>query len=351
MTGAGGPAGSAAPNARRFGVSDLVGVVAVTPTPALPGADALTARSTVDVAESERMIRALISAGVDGILTNGTLGEMATLMLDEWEAFAEVVAETVRELAPGLPVFVGATALGARDMMDRVAYLHRLGLRGAFLGRPFWSQLGPAATVQFYTDLADAFPDMSFVLYDNPEAFKGPLTPDVYARLAEHPGIIGVKYTMITPAYRPTMSAVGGRLRILPIEADWLVARTLYPDDALACWSSSALCGPEPVLHLRAALGRGDVDEARWVTDRVEWTYEPFLARRNFPEFSKYNIPLEKIRFDEAGFITAGPTRAPYHVVPDDYVEGARENGRRWRTVVDEVGARASRVPAGAGLR
>lgn len=335
---------------RRFGVSDLTGVIAVTPTPALPGADALDARDTVDGAESERMIRALISAGVDGILTNGTLGEMATLTLDEWQAFAQIVAETVRDAAPELPVFVGATALGARDILDRVAYLHRLGLRGAFLGRPFWSQLGPEATVRFYTELADAFPDMSFVLYDNPEAFKGPLTPDVYARLAAHPGIVGVKYTMITPAYRPTMTAVAGKLRILPIEADWLVARTMFPDEALACWSSSALCGPEPALHLRDALARGDVDEARWVTDRVEWTYEPFLARRNFPEFSKYNIPLEKIRFDEAGFVRAGPTRAPYHVVPDGYVDGAVENGRRWRTVVDEVAARSPRVPVPAGL-
>lgn len=338
-------------SSRRFAVSDLVGVVAVTPTPALPGADALDARSTVDVAESERMIRALLAAGVDGILTNGTLGEMATLTLEEWRTFADVVAETVREVAPGLPLFIGATALGARDIVDRVAYLHRLGVRGAFLGRPFWSQLGPEATVRFYTELADAFPDMSFVLYDNPEAFKGPLTPEVYAQLAEHPGIIGVKYTMITPAYRPTMAAVGGKLRILPIEADWLVARTLFPDEALACWSSSALCGPEPALYLRAALARGDVDDARWITDRIEWTYEPFLARRNFPEFSKYNIPLEKIRFDEAGFVVAGPTRAPYHVVPDEYVEGARENGRRWRSVVSQVMARTPRVPAEVGPR
>jgi dihydrodipicolinate synthase/N-acetylneuraminate lyase len=294
------------------------------------------------------MIRALLSAGVDGILTNGTLGEMATLTLDEWRTFAEVVAQTVGDVAPGLPVFVGATALGARDTVERIAYLHHLGLRGAFLGRPFWSSLGPEATVRFYTDVADAFPDMSFVLYDNPEAFKGPLTPDVYAALAAHPGIIGVKYTMITPAYRPAMSAVKGNLRILPIEADWLVARTMFPNEALACWSSSALCGPEPALYLRAALERGDVDDARWITDRIEWTYDPFLARRNFPEFSKYNIPLEKIRFDEAGFVTAGPTRAPYHVVPDEYVEGARENGRRWRSVVDEVLARAPRALADA---
>jgi dihydrodipicolinate synthase/N-acetylneuraminate lyase len=329
-----------APSGRRFGVDDLQGVIPVTPTPALPGADALDARDTVDVQESERMIRALLDAGVDGIITNGTLGEMATLTLDEWQLFARIVAETVQDAGSEIPVFVGATALGTRDTADRIAFLRDLGLRGAFLGRPFWSQLGPEATVRYYEDIADAFPEMSFVLYDNPEVFKGPLPPPVYARLARHPGIVGVKYTMITPKFRSDVMAAAGGLRILPIEADWLVARTMYPEQMLGCWSSSACCGPEPSLYLRDVLRQGDLESARWVTQRMEWTYDPFLARQDFPEFSKYNIPLEKIRFDEAGFVRAGPARAPYHVVPEQHVQGARENGRRWRAVVEEVAGR-----------
>lgn len=333
-----------APSGRRFGVADLQGVIAVTPTPALPEADLFASRDTVDLAESERMIRSLIEAGIDGIMTNGTLGEMATLTLAEWQAFADVVAETVKANGPDIPVFVGATALGTRDTADRIAYLHGLGLRGAFLGRPFWSQLGPDATIRYYEDLADAFPDMSFVLYDNPEAFKGPIPVPVYAQLARHPGIIGVKYTALTPKYRSDMLVARGDLRLMPIEADWLAARTLFPDEALACWSSSALCGPSPSLYLRDVLAEGDMEAARWLTDRVEWTYEPFLARQDFAAFSRYNIPLEKIRFDEAGFIHAGPSRPPYHVVPEPYAEGARENGRRWRQLVDEV---AVRVGAG----
>ena len=46
------------------------------------------------------MIRALIDDGVDAIALNGTLGEMATLTLDEWKAFAVCVAETVRDVEP-----------------------------------------------------------------------------------------------------------------------------------------------------------------------------------------------------------------------------------------------------------
>ncbi|MET7995878.1 dihydrodipicolinate synthase family protein [Amycolatopsis sp. NPDC005232] len=322
---------------QKFGVDDLRGVIAVTPTPALPGAAALTARDTVDLDESDRMIRALVTDGVDGIITNGTLGEMATLTLAEWQAFAACVADAVSDTAPDLPLFVGATAPNTRDTIDRIHFLRDLGVRGVILGRPMWSELGADTLLAFYRGVAGLFPDMAIVLYDNPEAFKGPIPSAAYAALSEVPQIIGAKYIAITPKFAADMAGVGNRLRLLPLESDWLAAHTLHPETALGCWSSSALCGPEPVLALRDAIQAGDVDTARHLTRRIEWTYEPFLARTNFPEFSKYNITLEKLRFDEAGYVTAGPARPPYHVVPGPYADGARENGRRWRGLVGEV--------------
>ena len=92
------------------------------------------------------MIRALVSDGVDGILTNGTLGEMATLTLEEWKAFSTVVAEAVADTQPDLPLFIGATGPNTRDTIDRIAHLDSLGVKGAFLGRPMWSAARARAT-------------------------------------------------------------------------------------------------------------------------------------------------------------------------------------------------------------
>jgi dihydrodipicolinate synthase/N-acetylneuraminate lyase len=321
---------------QKFGVDHLRGVIAVTPTPALHGADAVDATDTVDVAETDRMIRALIRDGVDGIMTNGTLGEIATLTYEEWKTFAETVADAVADTAPDIPLFIGATAPNTRDTATRIRFLRDIGVRGAFLGRPMWSALGPDALYTYYRTLVDAFPDMSLVLYDNPEAFKGPIPTGIYAQLAKLPQIVGAKYTALTPKYAADMYAVGNNIRLMPIESDWFAANALFPEQASACWSSSALCGPEPALRLRDLIMSGSVGAARALTHRMEWAYEPFLARTNFPEFSKYNIPLEKARFVEAGYVMAGPARAPYHVVPENYLEGARENGRRWRQLVAE---------------
>ena len=322
---------------QKFTVEHLQGVIAVTPTPALPEAEDLRASNTVNIEESEHMIRRLIEDGIDGIITNGTLGEMATLTMEEWKTFAQVVSETVQSLKPDLPLFIGATTLNTRDTIERIHYLLDLGVHGVLLGRPFWSEMGAEAMFGFYQDVAGVFPDMSFILYDNPEAFKGPIPTPVYARLAAIPNIIGAKYMSLTPKYRADIEAVQGKMRLLSLEVDWFVAHMLFPEYAVAGWSGSAICGPEPVLYLRDALRRKDYDAARWITLRMDWSYETYLARQDFREFSKYNIPIAKTRFNVSGYINSGPTRRPYHIMPSAYIEGARESGRRWKQLRQEV--------------
>jgi dihydrodipicolinate synthase/N-acetylneuraminate lyase len=309
------------------------------PTPALPHAAAIDARDTVDLAETERMIHSLIDSGVDAILTNGTLGEGPSLSTAEWKQFSATVAETASSVNEDFPIFVGATTLNTRDTAERIEHIRSIGLRGVLLGRPMWCALGIEPMIEFYESLANAYPDMSFVLYDNPDAFRGPIPPPVYARIAAIPNIIGVKAAAISPKFRADVSAVAGRMRILPIEVDWFATNAMFPDDIVGCWSASAMCGPEPLLYLRDALAAGDVTAARWITDRMEYTYEAHPGRSDFAEFSKYSIAIEKFRFDEAGFVKAGPARPPYHVFPQRYLEDAKENARRWREVVDEVAA------------
>ena len=329
----------------KFNVEDIRGVMAVLPTPSTPDASSINAKFTVDLTESKKMLEKLIVDGIDGIMTNGTLGEMATLTLEEWKSFTKVVAQTVQQLKPDLPLFIGATTLGTRETLERIQYLHDLGVRGLFLGRPFWNELGSEALINFYQDIANSFPDMSIVLYDNPEVFKGSISTSVYKELAKIPQIIGTKYIALTPKFKADMEAVAGNIRLMPLDLDWFQAYALYPEEVTACWSSNAVGDPAPVIALRDLLQNEDFEEARELSRKLEYTNETFLARVNFPEFSKYNISLEKIRFDEAGYVKAGPARSPYHIVPESYAEGARETGRRWRALAEQI--RMATIPSG----
>ena len=325
---------------------DMRGIMAYPPTPALPGADRWDAQNTVDLEETERMIRTLINDGVDAIALNGTLGEMATLTLEEWKSYAACVAETVRSINPDFPVFIGATTLNTRDTIARMRYLADLGIVGTLLGRPMWGEMVAPVMERFYRDVAEAVPELAICVYDNTAAFRGIIPRSVYRALTEIPQVVAVKYAggaSVGFRYHNDMAHTGTSFPLMPIETDWFPAWQMYGEELVGmAWSSTTAMGPRPVLELRDALQQGRTEDARWLTERLRWAHEPFLVGQDFMEFAKYNIPLEKIRVNEAGYLRVGRCRPPYteDLVPEIHVKTAKEHVVRYKQVLDEVEAR-----------
>lgn len=322
------------------------GVMAYPPTPALPGAERVDARNTVDLDETERMIRTLIGDGVDAIALNGTLGECASLMLTEWQEFARCVAETVRAVSPGFPVFIGATTLNTRDTIERMKFLRDIGIPGTLLGRPMWTEMTADVMTRFYQDVAAAVPDIAICVYDNTAAFRGIIPRAVYHAMASIPQIVAVKYAggaSVGFRFHNDLAVVGTAFPLMLIETDWYPAWTMYGEQyAPMAWSSTTACGPQPVLALRDALRSGRDSDARWLSERLRWAHEPFLVGQDFAEFSKYNVPLEKIRVNAAGYINVGRCRPPYteDLVPQRHVDGALAHIDRYKQVLKEVAER-----------
>lgn len=329
---------------------DMRGVMAYPPTPALPGAERVDTTDSVDLAESERMVRVLMQDGVDAIAFNGTLGECATLTLDEWKAFAACVAETARSLQPDFPLFIGATTLNTRDTVSRMKYLSDLGVTGTLLGRPMWGSMVGPVMERFYRDVAAAVPDLAICVYDNTAAFGGIIPRSVYRTLVQLPQVVAVKYAggaSVGFRYHNDMAHTQRSFPLMPIETDWFPAWEMYGEELVGmAWSSTTACGPAPVLALRDALREGRTEDARWLTERLRWAHEPFLVGQDFTEFSKYNIPLEKIRVNEAGYIHVGKCRPPYteDLVPEEHVQGAKDHIARYQQVVKEVAERCGRI-------
>jgi 4-(2-carboxyphenyl)-2-oxobut-3-enoate aldolase len=333
---------------------DLRGVMAYPPTPALPGSDRADARHTVDLAETERMIRVLIEDGVDAIALNGTLGECASLMLDEWKDFAACVADTVRAVRPGFPVFIGATTLNTRDTIERMRFLADIGIPGTLLGRPMWGEMVADVMIRFYRDVAGAVPQLAICVYDNTAAFRGIIPRPVYRALAGLPQIVAVKYAggaSVGFRFHNDLAVVGTAFPLMLIETDWYPAWTMYGGQyAPMCWSSTTACGPAPVLALRDALREGRDEDARWVSERLRWAHEPFLVGQDFNEFAKYNVPLEKIRVNAAGYLRVGKSRPPYSedLVPRQHADGAIAHIDRYKQVLKEVAERFGNRSGGA---
>jgi hypothetical protein len=130
-----------------------------------------------------------------------------------------------------------------------------------------------------------------------------------------------------------------GEMVIMPIDRDWLTARTWYPDRNPAAWSSSGSCGQLPVTMLRDAMSQENYEVVRELVKRVTETQETFFPDGSREQFYMYNVPVEKIRYNAAGYINCGPSRRPYHNIPEEHAEGARIAGERWRELVAELEA------------
>jgi 4-(2-carboxyphenyl)-2-oxobut-3-enoate aldolase len=305
---------------------DIRGVVGILPTPATPDADRWDATATINVPESEKMVRAVVDAGVDIIMTTGTFGECATLTWPELQTFVDCVVQTVahRKL-----VFAGVTTLNTRDTIERGRALLALGADGLFVGRPMWIALDDAQIVRYYQNIAEAFPGIPLVAYDNPFCFKGKISADVYAQLARIPEIVAAKHVG-GPQLESDMRTVGENVRILPLETDWLPIAQTLPDLALACWSGAVACAPSPIAALGRAILAQDWATARVLHDKTNWAIETMFPGGELATFLLYSIQLGHERFRAAGLIDPGPPRLPYVGAPDEFVAGAHEVGRRW---------------------
>lgn len=310
--------------------SDIKGVWAIMPTPSDASVGDLGAANTVDLDEAARAVDALIDAGVDGILSLGTFGECATLTWAEKRMFMATIADAARGR---VPVFGGTTTFNTRDTISQTRELPGLGISGTMLGLPMWVRCDERTAVRFYADVAENCPETAICLYANRQAFKFDYPTSFWAEASRIPQIVCAKYLTMAQMEQD-LEATGGRIALLPNEVEYRRAAKTFPDRISTFWSSAAACGPATVLRLRDAVARakqsGDWTDADAIGEQILAAEEGFFPLGDFAEFSRYNIALEKGRIDAAGWMRAGPMRAPYRDVPEDYLASARRSGQAW---------------------
>jgi trans-o-hydroxybenzylidenepyruvate hydratase-aldolase len=331
-------------------VGDVHGAWAIIPTPAKPNASDWRAEDTVDLDETARVVEALIATGIDGILSLGTFGECATLTWDEKRAFISTVVETARGR---VPFFGGTTSLSTRETVRQTRAARDIGIDGTMLGVPMWCQADVPTAVQFYRDIAEACPDVAICVYANPEAFKFDFPRPFWAQMAQIPQVVSSKYLGIANIVAD-LRLTKGRIRFLPTDTNYYASARIDPENCTAFWTGGAVCGPAPVIRLRdevkKAKATGDWRAAKEIADGISAALGPLFPKGSFAEFSKYNVGLEKARMNEAGWMVAGPCRPPYHLVPQDFLEGARQSGRLWAKLHAQYGGwQPSKIAAAAG--
>jgi trans-o-hydroxybenzylidenepyruvate hydratase-aldolase len=311
---------------------DLRGLYAIIPTPAKPGADRIDAVDTVDLVESARLVNALIDDGASGLIALGTTGECATLTPDEYDGFVKCIMSVV---AKRIPVFVGCTTLGGHETVRRIAQARELGAEGVLVGLPMWQPCTVDMAVEYYRALSEMFPTVALMVYANARAFRFDFSdPEFWRRLVDAaPTAMSAKFSSPNVLLK-LREASRGQIHFLPHDDAVTSFAKIAPESTTACWATAASMGPSPSLAVIGAILAGDMVRADSVAADIAWANEPVNALLENPElFASYNIQVEKLRINAAGYTNCGPIRPPYAVVPDHIVRSSEENGRRWKTI------------------
>jgi trans-o-hydroxybenzylidenepyruvate hydratase-aldolase len=317
----------------------LRGMYAILPTPATDSAPSLLATGTVDLAETERLVNALIRDGVAGLIALGTTGECATLSRADYEAFAACVLEVTRRR---VPTFIGTTALGGHEVASRMQFIREQGADGTLLGLPMWQPLTTEGALRFYREVSTEFPDLALMVYANARAFRYSFPLEFWEAVArEAPGVVAAKYSR-PKDLNELIRATGGRINFVPNE---MTAHRFYadaPGTTTACWATAAAMGPGPAVALMDAILDKDEPSIARVAEDIAWANAPVKDVFGNPDiFASYNIQVEKARINAAGYCRCGPMRPPYDYLPEEYAAAAGECGRRWAQLRERYAATA----------
>lgn len=310
------------------------GLYAIIPTPALPGSGQWGATSTVDLDETARVVDQLIQDGAEGIIALGTTGECPTLATTEYAQLARCLADSV---AGRVPLFVGATAMGLHDVVGRLETLQAAGVEGTLLGLPMWQPLTERMALSFFSSVAEAFPTLNVMAYANERAFRFPFRQsiDFWRELTKvAPTVTSAKFSR-GDTVAELREATRGRINFMPSDmvADQFAA---LPGPTTACWATAASMGPWPAKAMIDAILAGDAAAVSRIASDLRWANEPIapiLADQTL--FASYNIQIEKLRIDTAGYCRAGPIRPPYGDVPEEISAAAEACGQRWAALCE----------------
>ena len=215
------------------------------------------ADGTVDHDALVALVERQVAAGTAAIVSVGTTGESATLTVAE---HTDVIRRTVEAVAGRVPVIAGTGANATTEAIHLTEAARAAGADAALLVVPYYNKPPQEGLYRHFRAVAEAV-DLPQVLYNVPGRTACDLLPATVARLAEVPGIVGLK------------EALGDLDRVRELVALGLPDFALYSgDDATA--RASILAGfqgdisvtanvaPAAMSAMCAAALAGDGEEA-----------------------------------------------------------------------------------------
>ena len=143
----------------------------------------------IDYGALERLVQLQLEANIDALIVCATTGEAPTLKDDEHIETIRFVAE----LAKGkTPIIAGTGSNYTDHAVDMSIMARDVGADGLLCVTPYYNKCTQQGLYENFTTIANAT-ELPMIVYNVPGRTGVNIKPQTYARLAEHPRIVGIK--------------------------------------------------------------------------------------------------------------------------------------------------------------
>ena len=144
----------------------------------------------VDYPTLRKLIDWHVAEGTDGLVIVGTSGESPTVNVEEHR---EILRVSVEQAAKRIPIIAGCGANSTAEAIELAKYAESIGADAQLQVVPYYNKPTQEGLYQHFKAIAEATPKLPVILYNVPGRTVADLQHDTVLRLAQVPGIIGIK--------------------------------------------------------------------------------------------------------------------------------------------------------------
>ena len=265
----------------------------------------------LDLARFRQLIDWHVAEGTDGIVVVGTTGESPTVNFDEHK---ELIRIAVQQSRGRIPIIAGTGGNSTVEAIELTASAKHSGATACLSVVPYYNKPTQEGLYRHFSKIAESV-DLPMILYNVPGRTVADLQTDTVLRLAQVPGIIGIKEASANIERNTDLIRRAPR-NFAIYSGDDATALALILLGAHGVISVTANVAPKAMHQMCAAALVGDVKRGRELNLRLFPLHQKLFVEAN-------PIPV-KWALAEMGMIESG-LRLPMSPLAEKFHQTVRE--------------------------